>query len=116
MADFGEPTGQSTIGKISLVSSIAGLGMIIGAIPLMTYLDRAKPELRHWVQSLDTPYLLVAALLGLFSTASGIAGLFSKKHRKDFAVGGLLMGIGIIFMLVMIFLLPFIHPHASSRS
>lgn len=109
------PVKQSIIGIISLVSSIAGLVMIIGVIPLMSYLDRAKTELSETVQSLGALYIPAALLLALFSIMSGIAGLFSRNHRKDFAMGGLLIGI-ISILLLIILVVALLHPHASSRS
>lgn len=114
MTDIEEPGKQSVIGTISLVSSIAGLGLITGVFPLMAYLDRAKTELSETAQSLGALYMPAAMLLVLFSLVSGIAGLFPRNHRKAFAMAGLVIGLSSIVIFIILF--ASIFPHASSGS
>lgn len=107
-----EPAKQSLTGAISLASSIAGLVMIIGVFPLMAYLDRAKTELPETVQSLGALYMPVALLLVLLSLMSGVAGLFPRNHRKEFAMTGLVIGLSSVVVFILLFARYF--PHASS--
>jgi len=115
MADIQEPARkQSGIGTISLVSSIVGVVMIIGVFPLMAYLDRTKTELSETTQSLGALYIPIALLLALFSLVSGVAGLFPRNHRKEFAMTGLVIGLSSIVVFILLFARYF--PHAGSGS